>query len=612
MKGQTIKIVVSLVVLIGLALAVSLHREHEDQKDQAKEKSKKLMPYSGDDIEKILIENKHGKVVLERRKPGDLPEDQKALFDVIDAESQDAIEWELREPVQTLANQQEVESFLEQVEGLSYLKVVREQANNLPEYKLDPAQLSITLYPKDTKLTPVVIRMGDDNPSQEFYYFTSSAQNNVVLGEKILQPILTREPLEWRTYFLARLTNFDQVRTIKSSNGMELVKDNGAWNMKAPYDLPADQANVQTLLRNLNSLLVEKVIDLDDEHQVSDFGVDRPTKTLEFISTTSDGQEQKMVLALGEGKTKQTKDGLYLRRDQWPLVHQILQAQRNDLFKDPQFYVDKKMGQFNADDVSSLSFAMGDQTGKIEKQQNRWWITSPYKDLANPRRVRSILENLSSLEAASVVGLDQIKNTPSILSFEINGSKGQDASLVEFFEKNGHDYVRKNTPKTIVYQLADGDPREGFLDDLTSLRNDDLLPSEKDGIQSIEFSVGKALIRVKKEKDAWKLIELKSDSPSINLLWKQEVTLHDFVNKVLDVTIADFYPEAKINEKAFDQGTLTIKDQQGQSLTWKVGKVEGELQKLLGQERNLIVGVALTKIRELHEFLMEPENTRKE
>lgn len=603
MKREWTKIVVAFVVLTGLALAVSLHREHEEKESIKSEQSKKLLPIKAEDIQKIEFTNRYGSLILERRSPESIAKDSNPIFIATDRELDHVPDWKITKPFESLADQEKVEGLISDLVDLSYEKIIQETLQKEKQYDLDPPLLEVKIFSSQSKGLPTVIKMGRSNPSDDFVYFISSAQNKIVLGEKSLQPLLLEKASVWKHKHVFRIKDLASVSRIENSFGLRLERSaTQAWEMKSPHDVVVDPSAVDTLLRNINALLVEEVISLDDEKDRKNFGLDRPIHTL-LIQSGKGESEKQVRLILGEGSSKDTKDSFYLQRDDWNQAYRIRASQKDLIFQNASTYIDKNISQLDANDLQSLSIDMQNQKISLSYEKNRWLVKEPFKDLANPRRVRNILEAIKTMSIENYVDPLTLRNSEKILEINLEAKDKKPSETVSFYKKGKLFYLEKHHPKKVQFSIGEGDPKEAFVEDIENIRNDDLLPSEFQNMKKIMFTIGNKKIEIEKsEHQEWKLVDLSNVDAATKLYWKQELTLNEFLNTVRDIAIAGFVPY-KENTFKVQKPKLELIDNQGHTITWSFGEQMGEVTPLFSVSRNIVANIASSKVRELKEFI---------
>ena len=124
MKKEFLKIGTALLLLIGLAIPLSLHREKKINEAVTEEDNKKLMPLSMEAIQKIKFINKSGEVVLERRVKD---KDGKFLdeFENRSLEFRDPRNWLVTSPYRALADTMVIDGFLNQIHLLTSQKTIQ-------------------------------------------------------------------------------------------------------------------------------------------------------------------------------------------------------------------------------------------------------------------------------------------------------------------------------------------------------------------------------------------------------------------------------------------------------------------------------------------------------
>lgn len=183
----------------------------------------------------------------------------------------------------------------------------------------------------------------------------------------------------------------------QGADEVRLVKEKDAWRMKAPADVAADAAQVDSLLSTLETLQVEDVV-TESPGALGEYGLDKPKNT---VTVAVEGVKDPLVLVLGE----KTPDGgaLYARTPARPRVFTVASHVEGSLDKKPFDLRDRDVLHVKRDVVRSLEVT-GPEGGYAlaRAEGGDWAFTRPVASAAGRWSVDALLGSLESLRMDSV------------------------------------------------------------------------------------------------------------------------------------------------------------------------------------------------------------------
>ncbi len=247
--------------------------------------------------------------------------------------------------------------------------------------------------------------------------------------------------------------NFDAVSHIELEHpGRKVVLElrDGQWVMVEPVDAPADQRNVQNLVKAIQECAIKRT--LGDVGDLAPYGLDFPSASVVLRAGDED------IGTLKIGKKTPVGGSAYLMRNDDTSVHLTDVAFLNRIDQKAEDLRDKRILTFDKETVRSLEMrgARGDVT--LQKDGGTWKITRPSEYNADQTQVASLLSSLESLRATNFVdenpddldryGLASPRNTVA-LGF----AEGKSLELRVGSEHEGKLRVQSNRRPT-VYAVA--------------------------------------------------------------------------------------------------------------------------------------------------------------
>lgn len=186
----------------------------------------------------------------------------------------------------------------------------------------------------------------------------------------------------------------DAVKVALKFPDREIVaqKTDGTWRLTAPLEAAADETTVKNLLRAVAECEVKKTLD-DVPESLAPFGLDVPKVTVTVAL------KDRELPAIKVGKTSPIGNSTYIQRADEPKVYLTNSAFQSAMDKKVKDLRDKRILDFNDDDVRRIALERGDQATVLVKSDGTWRIEQPAAHAADPAVVRNFLASLRALRA---------------------------------------------------------------------------------------------------------------------------------------------------------------------------------------------------------------------
>lgn len=221
-------------ILVTLLLLFGLYAYYDYRQDQNAEMKRlsdsKLLTVNYDQIDHITIENKSGKIVLQRTVDG----------------------WNLEEPVKDQADNQAVEGFVNQFMTDKILEVARDHGPVDPtDYGLDKPAGTITL--KTTSGAQDVFVVSEKKNFEENPFITRNDEERVlVVDPTVLKKALqTATDFRDRRFLRGRLASLDQLKLKNQKGLLEISQKEGKWILTGKPEIALDQNKVREFLQTI-------------------------------------------------------------------------------------------------------------------------------------------------------------------------------------------------------------------------------------------------------------------------------------------------------------------------------------------------------------------------
>ncbi len=279
----------------------------------------------------------------------------------------------------------------------------------------------------------------------------------------------------------------------------------GAWRIATPIDAAADETAVKNLVRAIAECEVKKTLD-EVPQDLAPFGLDTPKVT---VKVTLKDRE---LPAIRVGKTTPVGYSTYIQRADEPKIYLTTSAFQSGMEKQVKDLRDKRIVQFNEDDVRQVALQSEAQTIRLRKADNKWQLEQPGAFAADSATVRNFLSTLRALHATDfpaeeasdlkTYGLDAPRLTVTLSI----GEKLDEVQVLFGGQSDKKDvYIKTNTRPTIFTAA------EYAYKDLNKSANDfrdkTVLAIDKQAVSEIEVARndGEAFVLARSEDGKWSI-----------------------------------------------------------------------------------------------------------
>lgn len=606
MKKEFLKIGIAGILLLAIAIPLSLYRQKKFDKIELDEKNKKFITIDLSKIQRIQIINKHGDVVLDRRKK-DASGKFEDEFESRTFEYKNAPQWIVTKPTRGLADPNLLEGFMIQIKDMVSQKTIQETQDKKKDYDLDPPALSLRFFDENISEPKLILNMGSENFDSTAYYFSTSDKPGIYLGERVLQPYIDQDTDRWYEKRVMGIPNAGQlerftVQLPKGSKGsFDVTRDQGGWILGPVSEkLSADTQAVDDF-----AALVDNIHAIDI---FSDSSVAKSGKILGSVSLKFKSQQEPVTYHV----ISNPKDNnmAYFQRSDMKSIFAI--GNNADLLPSFDHFVNKKLVTYSLDQLSQFKVVRPSTVVEIKKEDNAWKINKPYVDEANPRRLDSIMKALFELKPKNYLPKKVLNQKDMKLGFEyVSNGEIKSAGAVTFYQEGTNYFARADgSTKSRVFSISQIPPE--LYEHLSHMRNDDLVPVSNEHVKRIVFARGKARVEIEQnpKKQQWFVKLLEGVPSTVNLKWKEELTAEELFNRVTEMYIVNFVnnpdPKAK-----YETATLEIYTDQDIQYSWNFGDKKGELINVYSPDRKIVGTMPWVKYQELETFLDEPAKSGK-
>jgi len=364
------------ILLIILALIASyfffIEERSRKQKEIEKEESGKILPYSPEDVEKLIFHNPEGDTI-EMEKVGS--------------------EWKIKSPVITKGSASTINALVKQIVP-GYKKEVLKGVSNLEDYGLKEPFASIVIFAKD-RSKPDTILVGDKTPTSSSCYMRLGHSRDVIISTEMTRNLMNKNLYHLRDKNFLNIDSND-IDAIKIKSGkmvLKLVKkDKNWWIEDANYR--ADKYKVVTYLNKLTRAIIKEFV-REDKEVLGPYGLEKPKRMI----TLQHGSE---IIDIFFGNKKNNK--VYTVRSGLDKVL-LLDDTMLDAFEwNRKNLRAMNLAFFDIDKVKHIHYETPDTTCDFTRLSSIKWKVSDNDSLEiKSYEVNSMLRKLTSLKFEKII-----------------------------------------------------------------------------------------------------------------------------------------------------------------------------------------------------------------
>jgi hypothetical protein len=439
--------------------------------------------------------------------------------------------WNLSQPVKTIGDHSETESFLSEIEALEKSRVVESNPKNISQYGLDTPSFKIHIKFKEGKEETLLL--GDDSPMGGKIYLKLKSAPAVLLASTS-KTTFDKSVYHFRdkTIFNFSSGSITRIQIKRSEHPLDLVREKEEWKISGKVQAKADKDVVVAFLQAIQFSRVKEFVN-EKPDSLEPFGLKKPHTTLVLED------ENKKSYAIDFGITD---NGIYAKKENAPGVFRVDTKFQNALEKRNVDFLLKTLIEFEEKDATEIKIQFEKETVQaIRLDKDQWVIKNPKETPADMATIRSLLFDLKeakltefiklSSDAPEAFGLDKPKR-----SFSLKKGDGKFIDI-QFGNTNlnGDQVFAKRTGESAVFSVSKETTQKLFRS-FHELRNKKLFKFEAEDINKIVIETQQTLFEMQKSGSKWSLhkpdkMEIKEFLGN-DLLWTMKgMEFESFVEK---------------------------------------------------------------------------------
>jgi hypothetical protein len=371
MRGLTSTLIL-LVVLAGLVGYIYVVDRGDSGGDETTERA--FASVSADAIEEVQITSADGETSRARKTDEG---------------------WQLVEPVETPADEDEISSITSSLASLDIQRTVDEAPTDLAQYGLDPARIEVT-FRVAGETEPKRILFGERTPTGGDLYARLPDETRVVLVSSFLDSTFNKSAFALRRKNVVEIerADIDGVELVAGQRSVTMAKRGAEWRIVEPIAARADFGAVEGALERLASARMQSIV-APEADDLTPYALDPPIAAFTALSGSS-----RATLLLGE-----TSDALLYAKDaSRPMVFTVAPTLYTDLIRDVSEYRRKDLFDARSFTATRAEIRRDGETIVLEKtagtEGTAVWRNAAGEDV-DTAAVEGLLTTLSSLRAES-------------------------------------------------------------------------------------------------------------------------------------------------------------------------------------------------------------------
>lgn len=374
MRGFTSTLLL-LLVLVGLGAYIYFVDSKSDP--AAADAKAKAFTVSPENIEEVAIRNADGVTTRVQR---------------VDAN------WRVVEPEKADADSAEVASITSSLAGLEVQRVVDENAQDLAQYGLAPAQLEVSFRARNEKEARRLL-IGGKTPTGGDLYAQVPGQPRVFLISSYLESTFNRNAFNLRDKDILKFDRdkVDSIAIEDADAALEFRRQGADWLLVRPIMARGDYANVESLLQRLSSAQMATLATAEaGAADVARFGLDAPR-----IRVNVSGGDTKATLLIG---TPDASGAPYAKDAARPPIFTIDQGLLGEFSKDIGEFRRKDLFDFRTFTATRVEVQRAGKTQVFEKAKGsdgkEVWRDAAGKTI-DTAKAEDVLGKITALRAQS-------------------------------------------------------------------------------------------------------------------------------------------------------------------------------------------------------------------
>ena len=359
------------------------------------------------------------------------------------------------------------------------------------------------------------------------------------------------------------------VTVTRGGETVSLENENDKWLVKQPAAATADDAALNSLIGDLVSARVERDFANPSAEALKEYGLDSPAVKLEV--RLKDGKTHKIEL----GGKDPLGSSVYARFDGAANVAVIPSALLASADKPLNDWLDRSLLGISEYDVTSLKLTNENGTLELTKKDSEWTLTAPSASAAETSDVSSLITDVTSAKAESIVNEDTsdlakfgLNKTAITVSAKLNtgGEK-----VLQIGSKVNDAYYAKTSDNPKVLKIFGTLFETLNKAKFASLRSKQFYKINRDELTRFEIKNENGKLVTEKKDDKWLVVEPADKKDKEAQPFKLFTPFESKASEILDKATAAI--NAKFVKPAAE---IRLTEKSGKTTVLKVSQADGD------------------------------------
>jgi len=336
--------------------------------------------------------------------------------------------WQITAPVTAPADETLITRIVALINELEIARVVDENATDLRQYGLAPAQVEVTIKTSGTAGTQH-LRLGANGSIGDTVYAQLSSGPRVILVASDIADTVNKSTFDLRDKAALKFDRdkIDGLEIETAGHVIQLKRQDLEWEVLKPLHTHADPGVVSGLLTTLTSLQMTSIV-ASQESGSANYRLDNPVSTVSLVTGGS-----KETLQVGANADE---SHTYARNPSMTIVFTIPASVADALKNGPAHYRRKDVFEFQTIDATRLEVVRDGRASVYEKAtapgaDGKWHELSPNTRLMEPTKMQNSLSKFSYLRALTFVPQPAgLVSGPGVISVIVKYDEGKKSESV--------------------------------------------------------------------------------------------------------------------------------------------------------------------------------------
>jgi hypothetical protein len=325
-------------------------------------------------------------------------------------------QWMLTRPLAVRADPRKASELLADLSDLRVLDFVSEDPKDLHTYQLDEQERDVTVWTGETSTT-LLLGRPLTNDATKVYAKLKDADSIFTISAATAQKFAVQAN-DLRDAHVLHFAD-DAVREIDVIHGTEkisLVHTAATWTITAPTTAPAEDSQVNALLRHLTDLTATQFV-ADVATDLDKYGLVAPTVTINLLGTGTNTLAQLLV-----GATDTSNAVRFVKRGDEPFVYGVATNIDEWLPRNYLSLRSRHLADLKADQITRLTIEKKSGKTVVERgADKKWQLVEPAQGVLDNDALQQVLDGFAQFRVEEILregrenlpeyGLDQPEAT---------------------------------------------------------------------------------------------------------------------------------------------------------------------------------------------------------